>query len=114
MLIFTALGLFLSTTPAVVMALGIDADDIPTACAAACEPLVQLSLACDEDDDIVGDRQEELLETDCICNNADIAVADVTADCAACVGENLVELDDIEGAALPPPLRQELTSESIV
>lgn len=111
MLLVTALSVFLVTSPALVMALGIDADDVPAACAAICDPLVQLSIACDEDDDLVGDLQEDLLETDCICNNADISVADVTADCAACVGENVVELDDIEGIPLPLPFSiQELTA----
>lgn len=108
MLLFTTLSLFLSASPALVMALGIEGDDIAAACAAICAPLVQLSLLCNEDDDIVGDAQEELLEADCICNNGDIAVADVTADCAACVADNIVELDDIEGNSPRYLLTQEL------
>lgn len=107
--LFVTLGLLLSTSPSIIAALGIDGDDIPAACAAVCEPLVQLSLACDQDDDVVGERQEEALETDCICGNTDINVVGVTADCAVCVGENVVDRDNIEGLCFPhPALRMSL------
>ncbi|SPO01834.1 uncharacterized protein DNG_04507 [Cephalotrichum gorgonifer] len=89
-------SLLLGSVPSIVSALGIDADDIPRACAARCAPLVQLSRACDVNDDIVGDAQEELLELQCICGNTDIAVADVTVDCAVCVGDNAFDREDLE------------------
>ena len=94
---FTLAFAILGAAPALISALGVEGDDIPAACAQLCSPLVQLSAVCDQDDDVVGDAQEEVLEADCICNNGQIDVASVTADCAACVGENAVDLDDLEG-----------------
>ncbi|CAI4210950.1 unnamed protein product [Parascedosporium putredinis] len=91
-----ALALFFGFVPVLVSSLGLDADDVPITCAAICGPLVQLSFACDVDDDLVGDRQEELLERQCICGNTTFNVAATTADCAVCVGQNAIDRDDLE------------------
>ncbi|PKS09326.1 hypothetical protein jhhlp_003940 [Lomentospora prolificans] len=90
-------ALLIGLVPALVTALGLDRDDVPLACANVCAPLVQLSFACDVNDDIVGDRQEEALEQQCICGNTGFNLAATTADCAACIGQNAVQRDDLEG-----------------
>ncbi|SPN98449.1 uncharacterized protein DNG_01493 [Cephalotrichum gorgonifer] len=82
-----ASALLLSALP--LAAADFDREDIPTACTTICEPVRQLVRLCDVDDDAVGgDRNEDLLERQCICQNTSFDVANVAGQCQDCVEKN--------------------------
>lgn len=84
--------------PAVLAELDLDGDDIPQECSTVCEPIRNLVRQCNVDDDQVGgDRNEDLLERQCICTNDSFDVANVAALCASCLDQNLNDRDDLEG-----------------
>lgn len=83
--------------PVVLADLGLESEDIPTQCTQVCDPLLTLSRQCDVDDDQVGgDRNEDLLERQCLCTNQSFDVAGVAALCASCMSQNVRERDDLE------------------
>lgn len=81
-------ALLLSLTP-LVQADDFDAEDVPKACVSICQPIRDLVRACDVDDDAVGgDRNEDLLERQCICENRSFDVANVAGQCQGCIEQN--------------------------
>ena len=69
-------ALFLSAAFALsVAAQEIDNDDFPSQCQSVCQPIVDVSNSCDQEDDSA--------ELDCICNGDGIAAA--IPACVACV-----------------------------
>jgi hypothetical protein len=83
------------------MAEELDADDVPASCKTICQPIVDLSNACDIDPkenktkDKRGDfllvarsKAEEAIEANCICTNKSFDVAAVMALCASCMTQN--------------------------
>lgn len=81
-------AVLLSATPLAV-ADNFDSEDIPRACTTICEPIRQLANACDVDDDLVGgDRNEDLLERQCICKNDSFDVANIAGQCQSCIEDN--------------------------
>lgn len=93
-----ASALLLSLTP-LTQADDFDAEDVPATCVSVCRPLSDLVRACDvDDDDVGGDRNEDLLERQCVCTNDSFDVADVAGQCQGCIEEHFTEgcgdLDD--------------------
>lgn len=83
-----ASALLLSATP-LATADDFDSEDIPRACTAICDPIRKLVNACDVDDDRVGgDRNEDLLERQCICQNDSFDVANIAGQCQSCIEDN--------------------------
>lgn len=83
-----ASALLLSLTP-LAQADDFDAEDVPKACVSICQPLRDLVRACNVDDDAVGgDRNEDLLERQCICENRSFDVANVAGQCQGCIEQN--------------------------
>ncbi|KAL6923930.1 hypothetical protein ACHAPO_006636 [Fusarium lateritium] len=66
----------------------LDRDDIPRACDAICNPIVDLTRACDTDLRGDRDRDEDRLEAQCVCTNDSFNVARVAALCADCIHQN--------------------------
>ncbi|CEI40013.1 hypothetical protein FVEN_g2274 [Fusarium venenatum] len=66
----------------------LDRDDIPRACDAICNPIVDLTRACDTDLRGDRDREEDRLEAQCVCTNDSFNVASVAALCADCIHQN--------------------------
>ncbi|EKJ69809.1 hypothetical protein FPSE_10009 [Fusarium pseudograminearum CS3096] len=66
----------------------LDRDDIPRACDAICNPIVDLTRACDTDLRGDRDREEDRLEAQCVCTNDSFNVARVAALCAGCIHQN--------------------------
>ncbi|KAF5017811.1 hypothetical protein F66182_10234 [Fusarium sp. NRRL 66182] len=64
----------------------LDRDDVPRECTTICNPIVDLTRACDTDlrgDD--NDREEDRLEVQCVCTNDSFNVARIAALCANCI-----------------------------
>ncbi|CEJ81195.1 hypothetical protein VHEMI01339 [[Torrubiella] hemipterigena] len=78
----------LAGLPAAALALGIDMDDIPSACKPICKPIGTLSDRCDVDLKSDIDRDEDRLTNQCICTNKSFDVAKIAALCAACVHQS--------------------------
>ncbi|KAM0427936.1 hypothetical protein ACHAPT_007396 [Fusarium lateritium] len=72
----------------------LDRDDIPRACDAICDPIVQLTRTCDTDLRGDRDREEDRLEAQCVCTNDSFDVARVAALCADCIRQNWRDNDD--------------------
>jgi hypothetical protein len=66
----------------------LDRDDIPRACDTICNPIVDLTRACDTDLRGDRDREEDRLEAQCVCTNDSFNVARVAALCADCIHQN--------------------------
>ncbi|GKU02958.1 hypothetical protein FLAG1_06353 [Fusarium langsethiae] len=66
----------------------LDRDDIPRACDTICNPIVDLTRACDTDLRGDRDREEDRLEAQCVCTNNSFNVARVAALCADCIHQN--------------------------
>lgn len=86
-----------------VLAEELGADDVPSACTAICQPIVDLTNTCDIDPketDNDNDKRrklrlrgsdefdEEAIEANCICTNTSFDVAAVMALCASCMSQN--------------------------
>ncbi|PKS08724.1 hypothetical protein jhhlp_004777 [Lomentospora prolificans] len=92
-----ALPILAAITPVILAEIDLDNDDIPTQCTQVCDPLLNLVRQCNVDDDAVGgDRNEDLLERQCVCTNNSFDVANVAALCASCMTQNVRERDDLE------------------
>ncbi|KAJ4244356.1 hypothetical protein NW762_014483 [Fusarium torreyae] len=77
-------------------------DDVPTACKTICQPIVNLTNACDIDpkgpekpsderrDLVMLDHEDddEPIEAACICTNKSFDVAGVMGLCASCISQN--------------------------
>ncbi|GKU05900.1 unnamed protein product [Fusarium langsethiae] len=87
----------------------LDADDVPSACRTICQPIVDLSNACDIDPkenktkDRRGDfllvtrsKAEEAIEANCICTNKSFDVATVMALCESCMLQNSDDAEDVQ------------------
>lgn len=66
----------------------IDRDDIPRACDAICDPIVELTRKCDTDLRGDRDREEDRLEAQCVCTNDSFDVGRIAALCADCIRQN--------------------------
>jgi hypothetical protein len=66
----------------------LDRDDIPRACDTICNPIVDLTRACDTDLRGDRDREEDRLEAQCVCTNDSFNVARVASLCADCIHQN--------------------------
>jgi hypothetical protein len=80
----------------------LNADDVPTACETICQPIVNLTNACDIDpkgtekhsdrrrDLVIVDHgdDDEPIEAACICTNKSFDVAGVMGLCASCMAQN--------------------------
>lgn len=66
----------------------LDRDDIPRECDTICNPIVDLTRACDTDLRGDRDRDEDRLEAQCVCTNDSFNVARVAALCADCIHQN--------------------------
>ncbi|KAF5666618.1 hypothetical protein FHETE_6117 [Fusarium heterosporum] len=66
----------------------LDRDDIPRQCDAICDPIVQLTRACDTDLRGDRDREEDRLEAQCVCTNDSFNVGRIAALCADCIHQN--------------------------
>ncbi|KAF5012797.1 hypothetical protein FDECE_1159 [Fusarium decemcellulare] len=66
----------------------LDRDDIPRACDTICDPIVDLTRACDTDLRGDQDRTEDRLEAQCVCTNDSFDVGRVAALCADCIRQN--------------------------
>ncbi|CAF3526897.1 unnamed protein product [Fusarium graminearum] len=91
------------------MAEELDADDVPSTCRTICQPIVDLSNACDIDPkenktkDKRGDfllvarsKAEEAIEANCICTNKSFDVASVMALCESCMVQNSDDAKDVQ------------------
>ncbi|KAM0330879.1 hypothetical protein ACHAQA_003835 [Verticillium albo-atrum] len=78
--------------------LELDRDDYPTQCQNVCDPVARLGQLCDavDDDDRLDDRVEDQLQVQCFCTNNSFNVAQVAAQCAACMHEANRDRDDNE------------------
>ncbi|KAM0285793.1 hypothetical protein ACHAQH_001255 [Verticillium albo-atrum] len=77
--------------------LELDRDDYPTQCQNVCDPIARLGQLCTfDDDDRIDDRTEDQLEAQCFCTNNSFNVAQVAAQCAACMQEANRDRDDNE------------------
>lgn len=65
-----------------------DMDDVPTSCKTICGPIGQLSDRCDTDLRSDIDRDEKLLEAQCVCTNRSFDVAKIAALCADCMHQS--------------------------
>ena len=72
----------------------LDRDDIPRECDTICNPIVDLTRACDTDLRGDRDRDEDRLEAQCVCTNDSFNVARVAALCADCIHQNVRRDDD--------------------
>ncbi|KAF7562921.1 hypothetical protein G7046_g1188 [Stylonectria norvegica] len=66
----------------------LDRDDVPSACSTICNPIVELSRACDVNLRSDNDRDEDLLEVQCVCTNDSFDVGSIAALCADCIRQN--------------------------
>ncbi|RSL87840.1 hypothetical protein CEP51_002059 [Fusarium floridanum] len=66
----------------------LDRDDIPRACDAICDPIVELTRTCDTDLRGDQDRVEDRLEVQCVCTNDSFDVGRIAALCADCIRQN--------------------------
>ncbi|KAF5706157.1 hypothetical protein FGLOB1_7595 [Fusarium globosum] len=95
---FTTLALFLPAA----FSEELSADDVPTACKTICQPVVNLTNACDIDpkgpekhsdrrrDLVILDHEDddEPIEAACICTNKSFDVEGVMGLCASCMAQN--------------------------
>ncbi|KAI8670539.1 hypothetical protein NCS57_00525500 [Fusarium keratoplasticum] len=72
----------------------LDRDDIPRACDAICDPIVELTRKCDTDLRGDRDREEDRLEAQCVCTNDSFDVGRIAALCADCIRQNWRDDDD--------------------
>ncbi|RGP79006.1 hypothetical protein FLONG3_2912 [Fusarium longipes] len=72
----------------------LDRDDVPRVCDSICNPIVDLTRACDTDLRGDRDRDEDRLEAQCVCTNDSFDVARVAALCADCIHQNAPRDDD--------------------
>ncbi|KAM3510465.1 hypothetical protein MY11210_005867 [Beauveria gryllotalpidicola] len=63
----------------------LDMDDVPTPCKTICRPIGTLSDRCDVDLRSDNDRDEHLLQNQCICTNKSFDVGKIAALCADCM-----------------------------
>lgn len=63
----------------------LDLDDVPNPCKTICRPLATLSDRCDTDLKNDNDRDEHLLQNQCICTNKSFDVAKISGLCADCM-----------------------------
>ncbi|KAJ6447182.1 CAP22 protein [Purpureocillium lavendulum] len=83
--------LALAMAPLVLVAqagVGFDMDDVPNSCKTICGPMGQLSDRCDTDLRSDNDRDEHLLEAQCVCTNRSFDVAKIAALCADCMHQS--------------------------
>ncbi|KAG7110913.1 Protein CAP22 like protein [Verticillium longisporum] len=77
--------------------LELDRDDYPAQCQNVCDPVARLGQLCNFDDnDRLDDRTEDQLEAQCFCTNNSFNVAQVAAQCAACMHNANRDTDDNE------------------
>ncbi|EXA41346.1 hypothetical protein FOQG_01992 [Fusarium oxysporum f. sp. raphani 54005] len=88
----------------------LNADDVPTACKTICQPIVNLTNACDIDpkgpekhsdrrrDLVILDHEDddEPIEAACICTNKSFDVEGVMGLCASCMAQNSKDTEDID------------------
>ncbi|EXL44520.1 hypothetical protein FOCG_13490 [Fusarium oxysporum f. sp. radicis-lycopersici 26381] len=88
----------------------LNADAVPTACKTICQPIVNLTNACDIDpkgpekhsdrrrDLVILDHEDddEPIEAACICTNKSFDVEGVMALCASCMAQNSKDTEDID------------------
>ncbi|KAF5564974.1 hypothetical protein FNAPI_1858 [Fusarium napiforme] len=88
----------------------LSADDVPTACKTICQPIVNLTNACDIDpkrpekhsdrrrDLVILDHEDadEPIEAACICTNRSFNVEGVMGLCASCMAQNSKDTEDID------------------
>lgn len=67
---------------------GLDNDDVPSACKTICGPITRLSDACDVDLRSDIDKDEDHLQNQCICTNKSFDVANVAGLCGDCIHQN--------------------------
>lgn len=65
-----------------------DLDDAPNSCKIICRPIGQLSDRCDVDLRSDIDRDENLLQAQCICTNKSFDVGKIAALCADCMHQS--------------------------
>lgn len=73
---------------------GLDNDDVPSACKTICGPITRLSDICDVDLRSDIDRDEDHLQNQCICTNKSFDVANVAGLCGGCINQNRRRDDD--------------------
>ncbi|KAF5711990.1 hypothetical protein FMUND_8672 [Fusarium mundagurra] len=88
----------------------LSADDVPAACKTICQPIVNLTNACDIDpkgpekhsdrrrDLVILDHEDddEPIEAACICTNKSFDVEGVMGLCASCMAQNSKDTEDID------------------
>ncbi|KAF5259175.1 hypothetical protein FOXYS1_10213 [Fusarium oxysporum] len=88
----------------------LNADAVPTACKTICQPIVNLTNACDIDpkgpekhsdrrrDLVILDHEDddEPIEAACICTNKSFDVEGVMGLCASCMAQNSKDTEDID------------------
>ncbi|KAK0391427.1 hypothetical protein NLU13_0927 [Sarocladium strictum] len=75
--------------------LDLSRDDVPPPCRAICQPIVDLTQRCEVD--LPGDnndREEDLLERQCVCTNDSFDVGRIAGLCASCFQQNFRAPDD--------------------
>jgi hypothetical protein len=65
-----------------------DLDDVPNSCKAICRPVAQLSSQCDVDLRSDNDRDENLLQAQCVCTNTSFDVGKIAGLCADCMHQS--------------------------
>ncbi|KAF4336868.1 hypothetical protein FBEOM_9248 [Fusarium beomiforme] len=105
-ILFATLAVFIP----VAFAEELSAGDVPSACKTICQPIVNLTNACDIDPkgpekhsdrrrDLLildHDDEDEPIEAACICTNKSFDVAGVMGLCASCMAQNSKDTEDID------------------
>ncbi|KAH8173515.1 hypothetical protein LIA77_07770 [Sarocladium implicatum] len=68
--------------------LELDRDDVPPPCRDICQPIVDLTNRCQVDLPSDRDRDEDLLERQCVCTNDSFDVGRIAGLCASCFQQN--------------------------
>lgn len=68
--------------------LELDRDDVPPPCRDICQPIVDLTNRCQVDLRSDRDRDEDLLERQCVCTNDSFDVGRIAGLCASCFQQN--------------------------
>lgn len=85
-----------------VLAEELDSKDVPTACITICQPIVDLTLTCDVDNDTDKTESNDAIEAIYIRSNKSFNVAAIAALCASCIRQNGATTDGMRLLPLFP------------
>ncbi|KND93370.1 Protein CAP22 [Tolypocladium ophioglossoides CBS 100239] len=77
----------------------LDMNDVPASCKTICSPVSQLSDKCATDLLSSIDRDEKLLEAQCVCTNKSFNVARIAALCADCMRQSTQQVNNDDDVA---------------